>query len=71
MDSIESRLNESSTKISIEDIHDLKVQNNLIDKMARMENPGIDDKTLQRLFDINEFTNSSIGMKIKMNYQKM
>ena len=63
LDSIENIMNNSKTKISIEDIHDLKVQNNLIDKMARMENPGIDDKTLERLFDINEFTNSSIGMK--------
>ena len=63
MDSIESRLNESKTKISIEDIHDLKVQNELIEKVAKLDNPGIDDKTLQRLFDINEFTNSSIGMK--------
>ena len=63
LDSIENIMNNSKTKISIEDIHDLKVQNNLIDKMARMENPGIDDKTLQRLFDINEFTNSSVGMK--------
>jgi len=63
MDSIESRLNESSTKISIEDIHDLKVQNGLIEKVAKLDNPAIDDKTLQRLFDINEFTNSSIGMK--------
>jgi len=63
MDSIENRLNESSTKISIEDIHDLKVQNGLIEKVAKLENPAIDDKTLQRLFDINEFTNSSIGMK--------
>jgi len=63
MDSIENRLNESSTKISIEDIHDLKVQNGLIEKVARLENPAIDDKTLQRLFDINEFTNSSVGMK--------
>ena len=63
MDSIESKLNESKTKISIEDIHDLKVQNELIEKVAKLDNPGIDDKTLQRLFDINEFTNSSIGMK--------
>jgi len=63
MDSIENKLNESKTKISIEDIHDLKVQNGLIEKVARLENPAIDDKTLQRLFDINEFTNSSIGMK--------
>jgi len=63
MDSIDNRLNESSTKISIEDIHDLKVQNELIEKVARLENPAIDDKTLQRLFDINEFTNSSVGMK--------
>ena len=63
MDSIDNRLNESSTKISIEDIHDLKVQNNLIQKVAKLNNPGIDDKTLQRLFDINEFTNSSVGMK--------
>ena len=63
MDSIDNRLNESSTKISIEDIHDLKVQNGLIEKVARLENPAIDDKTLQRLFDINEFTNSSVGMK--------
>ena len=44
-------------------IHDLKVQNNLIQKVAKLNNPGIDDKTLQRLFDINEFTNSSVGMK--------
>ena len=63
MDSIESRLNESKTKISIEDIHDLKVQNELIEKVAKLDNPAIDEKTLQRLFDINEFTNSSIGMK--------
>ena len=63
MDSIDNRLNESSTKISIEDIHDLQVQNNLIQKVAKLNNPGIDDKTLQRLFDINEFTNSSVGMK--------
>jgi DNA repair exonuclease SbcCD ATPase subunit len=63
MDAIENRLNESSTKISIEDIHDLKVQNGLIEKVAKLDNPAIDDKTIQRLFDINEFTNSSIGMK--------
>jgi DNA repair exonuclease SbcCD ATPase subunit len=63
LDSIENIMNNSNTKISIEDIHDLKVQNNLIDKMARLENPAIDDKTIQRLFDINEFTNSSVGMK--------
>ena len=63
MDSIDNRLNESLTKISIEDIHDLKVQNGLIEKVAKLHNPGIDDKTLQRLFNINEFTNSSIGMK--------
>ena len=63
MDSIENRLNESTTKISIEDIHDLKVQNGLIEKVAKLDNPAIDDKTLQRLFDINEFTNSSVGMK--------
>ena len=63
LDSIENIMNNSNTKISIEDIHDLKVQNNLIDKMARLETPAIDDKTIQRLFDINEFTNSSIGMK--------
>jgi len=63
MDSIDNRLNESTTKISIEDIHDLKVQNGLIEKVAKLNNPAIDDKTLQRLFDINEFTNSSVGMK--------
>ena len=63
MDAIENRLNESSTKISIEDIHDLKVQNGLIEKVVKLDNPTIDDKTIQRLFDINEFTNSSIGMK--------
>ena len=63
LDSIGNIMNESKTKISIEDIHNLKVQNNLIDKVARSENPAIDDKTLQRLFDINEFTNSTIGMK--------
>ena len=63
MDSIDNRLNESSTKISIEDIHDLRVQNGLIEKVAKLDNPAIDDKTLQRLFDINEFTNSSVGMK--------
>ena len=62
IDSIEGQLNESKTKISIEDIHDLKVQNKLIEKLAKVEQPNIDDKTLQRLFDINEFTNSSIGM---------
>ena len=63
MDSIDNRLNESSTKISIEDIHDLRVQNGLIEKVGKLDNPAIDDKTLQRLFDINEFTNSSVGMK--------
>ena len=39
MDSIENRLNESKTKISIEDIHDLKVQNELIEKVAKLDNP--------------------------------
>ena len=63
IDSIEGRLNESKTKISIEDIHDLKIQNKLIEKLAKVEEPNIDDKTLQRLFDINELTNSSIGLK--------
>ena len=62
IDSIEGKLNESKTKISIEDIHDLKVQNKLIEKLAKVEQPNIDDKTLQRLFDINELTNSSIGL---------
>ena len=62
IDSIEGQLNESKTKISIEDIHDLKVQNKLIEKLAKVEQPNIDDKTLQRLFDINELTNSSIGL---------
>ena len=62
IDSIEGHLNESKTKISIEDIHDLKIQNKLIEKLAKVEQPNIDDKTLQRLFDINEFTNSSIGL---------
>jgi DNA repair exonuclease SbcCD ATPase subunit len=63
IDSIESRLFESKTKISIEDIHDLKVQNDLIEKVAKIENSNIDDKTIKRLFDINEFTNSTIGIK--------
>ena len=63
IDSIEGHLNESKPKISIEDIHDLKVQNKLIEKLAKVEQSNIDDKTLQRLFDINELTNSSIGMK--------
>jgi DNA repair exonuclease SbcCD ATPase subunit len=63
LDSIEGNLSDSKSGISIEDIHDLKVQNRLIEKVAKLDNPGIDDKTLQRLFDINEFTNSTIGMK--------
>jgi DNA repair exonuclease SbcCD ATPase subunit len=63
LDSIGGQLNESKTKISIEDIHDLKVQNDLIEKIVKVENPNIDDKTIQRLFEINEFTNSTIGMK--------
>ena len=63
LDSIGGQLNDSKTKISIEDIHDLKVQNELIEKIVKVENPTIDDKTIQRLFDINEFTNSTIGMK--------
>ena len=32
-----------NTKISIEDIHDLKVQNELIEKVAKLENPAIDE----------------------------
>ena len=63
LDSIGGQLSESKTKISIEDIHDLKVQNDLIEKIVKIENPNIDEKTIQRLFDINEFTNSTIGMK--------
>ena len=63
LDSIGGQLNDSKTKISIEDIHDLKVQNELIEKIVKVENPTLDDKTIQRLFDINEFTNSTIGMK--------
>ena len=63
LDSIGGKLSESKTKISIEDIHDLKVQNDLIEKVVKIENPNIDDKTIQRIFDINEFTNSTIGMK--------
>ena len=63
LDSIGGQLSESKTKISIEDIHDLKVQNDLIEKIIKIENPTIDDKTIQRLFEINEFTNSTIGMK--------
>ena len=63
IDSIEGHLNESKTKISIEDIHDLKVQNKLIEKLAKVEQPNIDDKTLKRIYDINELTNSSIGLK--------
>ena len=63
LDSIGGQLNDSKTKISIEDIHDLKVQNELIEKIVKVENQTIDDKTIQRLFDINEFTNSTIGMK--------
>jgi len=63
LDSISSQLSDSKTKISIEDIHDIKVQNDLIEKIVKEENPTIDDKTIQRLFDINEFTNSTIGIK--------
>jgi DNA repair exonuclease SbcCD ATPase subunit len=63
LDSISSQLSDSKTKISIEDIHDIKVQNDLIEKIVKIENPTIDEKTIQRLFDINEFTNSTIGMK--------
>ena len=63
LDSIGGRLSEFKTKISIDDIHDLKVQNELIEKVVKIENPNIDDKTIQRLFDINEFTNSTIGIK--------
>jgi len=63
IDSIEGQLNKSKTKISIEDIHDLKVQNNLIEKVLKVENPNIDDKTIERIYDINELTNSAIGMK--------
>ena len=63
LDTIGGKLSESKTKISIEDIHDLKVQNDLIKKVVKIENPNIDSKTIQRLFDINELTNSTIGMK--------
>jgi len=63
LDSISGQLSDSKTKISIEDIHDIKVQNDLIEKIVKIENPTIDDKTIQRLFDINEFANSTIGMK--------
>ena len=63
IDSIEGKMNESKTKISIEDIHDLVVQNNLIKKVLTTENSNIDDKTLKRIYDINELTNSAIGMK--------
>ena len=63
IDSIEGKMNESKTKISIEDIHDLGVQNNLIKKVLTTENSNIDDKTLKRIYDINELTNSAIGMK--------
>ena len=63
IDSIEGKMSESKTKISIEDIHDLGVQNNLIKKVLTSENSNIDDKTLKRIYDINELTNSAIGMK--------
>jgi DNA repair exonuclease SbcCD ATPase subunit len=63
IDSIGGKLNEYKNKISIDDIHDLKVQNDLIEKIIRKENSNIDDKTIQRVFDINEMTNSSIGLK--------
>jgi len=63
LDSIEGKMNESKTKISIEDIHDLNVQNNLIEKVLKAENPNIDDETIKRIYDINELTNSAIGMK--------
>ena len=63
IDSIEGKMNESKTKISIEDIHDLVVQNNLIKKVLKAENSNIDDETLKRIYDINELTNSAIGMK--------
>jgi DNA repair exonuclease SbcCD ATPase subunit len=63
LDSIGGQLSESKTKISIEDIHDLTVQNNLIEKVLETENPNIDDKTIKRIYDINELTNSAMGMK--------
>ena len=63
IDSIGGKLNAYKNKISIDDIHDLKVQNDLIEKIIRKENSNIDDKTIQRVFDINEMTNSSIGLK--------
>ena len=63
LDSIEGKMNESKTKISIEDIHDLTVQNNLIEKVLKVENPNIDDNIIKRIYDINEMTNSAINMK--------
>jgi hypothetical protein len=43
IDSIGGKLNEYKNKISIDDIHDLKVQNDLIEKIIRKENSNIDD----------------------------
>ncbi len=60
---IDSQLNESKTKISVDDIHDIKIQNKLIDKVSRQIKPNIDDKTISRLQEINDLTNSSIVMQ--------
>ena len=61
--SIDSHLSKGQNKISIDNIHDLDVQNKLISKVLKEENSNIDDKTVERIYEINEQTNSSVGMK--------
>ena len=60
---IDSQLNESKTKISVDDIHDIKIQNKLIEKVSKQINPGIAETTITRLQEINDLTNSSIVMQ--------
>ncbi len=60
---IDAQLNESKTKISVDDIHDTKIQNKLIEKVSKQIKPNIDDVTIKRLHEINDLTNSSIIMQ--------
>ena len=60
---IDSQLNESKTKISVDDIHDSKIQNKLIEKVSKQIKPNIDDDSIERLQKINDLTNSSIMMQ--------
>ena len=60
--SIESNLHQGQNKISIDDIHDLDVQNKLVSKVLKEEQPNIDDETIERIHKINEQTNSSVSM---------